>query len=139
MSTASNSELREWRWGYQIKGRRIYLYGLNGYNRWVKPQLDIDNGLKITYTTGSKVFVDSDGFSDNTAPTEDSILNCSKAIALAIVDFLKAKVAEGAGNQGLYIEYMRRYRDKFNKSRDAITGPRRIIPSNPFAFRSYTI
>jgi len=128
------TNLKSWKWGYQIRGRKIYLYALDYYNRWVAPQLDIANGLKISYTTGSKAFVDSNGFSDDSSPDEDSILNCSDGLARAVIDFVKAKKAEDEGNQGLYLEYMRRYREKVSKTRDAIKGPRRVVPQYPFSF-----
>lgn len=127
----------EYKWGYQIRGRKLYLYQLNSDYEWVKPSLSIDLGLKIEYTTGGKVFTDSSGFSEDTSPSEDSYLNCSDALALAVTDYVRAKLADIAGDITKKEYYLTKFREGVSKARNAINGPRILMTKRPYAFRNY--
>lgn len=81
-------------WGWQRSGVNILLYEINGDDKFIPPSLDVTDGLKIEYISGGKVFIDSEGFSDDSSPDENSILNCQNSICYAIIYYIKARLAE---------------------------------------------
>ena len=109
-------------WYYQLLGRDLQLYQyvqsantdtVAGYriklpldyyaNQLIYPNEDITDGLRIEYTKVSEPFVDKDpettvdsGLTEVTGAsiTESSHINLNKVLSLAVVSYVKAKVAE---------------------------------------------
>ena len=112
-------------WAYQIHNKMLHLYEYDEDNAYDAPAESYTNGLKIEYVTGGRVFVDSNGDPDNTAPTETSILNCKDSEIPAVISFVKAKLAEDAGNVDLREYWM----SDFHKQRTKALNAERTGPS----------
>jgi len=89
-----STDIKTLAWAFRIKGKLLELYKYDSDYDLVAPADDVTDGLKIEYTTGDKVFVDSSGFDDNTSPTPSSYLNCRDSEAHAVISFVKARLAD---------------------------------------------
>ena len=126
--------------GYKLRLPQDYIG-----KQLVYPTETIENGLKFEGTAFVEPFVDSDPneLSGNSNPTfiEDVTpsvsdgrhVNCTRMIALAIVDYIKSQVAESAGNIELKEYYMKEFWGKVsdNKSNRSIAGI--IVPKATYA------
>lgn len=129
-------------WAARVKGSILELYELDADGDLVQPTLDVTDGLKIEYTTGDKVFVDSSGFDDNTSPTPSSYLNCRDSEAQAVVAFVKARLAEDQFDKTGEPKFLqtkefwdRDFLEKLTEASDAISPPPKVAVSQyPFAF-----
>ena len=111
----------------------------------VYPTETITDGLLFTGTAFVEPFVDVDpnelDGNDNPTLTEDTTpsvsegihVNCTRMVALAIVDYIKSQVAESAGNVELKEYYMKEFWGKVsdNKSNRSIAGI--IVPKPTYA------
>ena len=114
-------------WYYQIKGRNIYLYKLRniyntninqpdqlgrfGYDDYaiIYPDESITDGLKIEYTKiPSSMFVAEDpeataqaSLTTDATPNEDSYVNLSRQLSLAVIDYVRARLAEHAAGHAI--------------------------------------
>jgi len=84
----------------------------------IYPDEAITNGLRIEYTSVEKPFVDEDpettanaSLSEQTSPTEGTHVNLNRMLSLAIVDYVKAMMAERIGD----IKGKEYYLREFNK------------------------
>jgi len=83
------------------------------------PDENITNGLRIEYTAIEKPFVQQDpestadsSLTEVTSPTESSHVNLNRMLSLAIVDYVKASLAERQGDLQLKEYYMREFHSK---------------------------
>jgi len=99
----------------------------SGYygNQLVYPDEDITNGLRFEYTTFVKPFVTTDpntlatdtdettwtnpSLSVDASPSESSYVNVNRAVGLAVVCYIMARLAERGGNVELKEYYMREF------------------------------
>ena len=121
-------------WFYKIKGRKLRLYkyaessGIidnqgritgNNSGELSYPNETITNGLRIEYRRLHEPFVTADPVTTNTltedaSPSESSHVNLNKMLSLAVVEFVKAKVAERRGDLKEKEYYMREYYKKLS-------------------------
>jgi len=121
---------------WQIKGRKLYLWKIGGYgsdipdtqgrlktsrSNVIYPDEDIVDGVRIEYTALISPFVDVDpneldGANNptltehtGTSITENSHLNFSRRLSLAIVDFLRAMISERLGQLDMREYYIRQF------------------------------
>jgi len=99
------------------------------------PDENITNGLRIEYTAIVKPFVQQDpettsysSLTEVTSPQETTHVNLNRMLSLAIVDFVKASMAERQGNIQLKEYYMREFHSKIadnesNKNKVYIAHP----------------
>jgi len=92
----------------------------SGWHSIVYPDETITNGLRIEYTAINKPFVQEDPDSNSsltevTNPTESSHVNLNRMLSLAVVDYVKAYLAEREGNLQAKEYFMREF---FNKLAD---------------------
>lgn len=128
-------------WAARVKGDVLELYEVDAVGDLVPPTLDVTDGLKIEYTTGDKVFVDSSGFDDNSSPSPSSYLNCRDSEAQAVISFVKACLAgdkfdETADPKFLQIKknWDMDFMEKLTEASDAISPPPKVaVPQYPFA------
>ena len=96
---------------------------------------NVDEGLRIQYTAIVKPFVQEDpettsysSLTEVTSPKETTHVNLNRMLSLAIVDFVKAALAERQGNIQLKEYYMREFHSKIadnesNKNKVYIVHP----------------
>ena len=128
-------------WAVRVKGSVLEVYELDSDKDVIPATLDVVDGLKIEYTTGDKVFVDSSGFDANTSPTPSSYLNCRDSEMQAVISFVKARLAgdrfdDSGEDKFLLIEnkWDRDFLVKLTEARDAISPPpKQAVPVYPFA------
>lgn len=123
-------------WGYKIYGTYLYLFELDDDDSWVAPTEDITDGLKIIYTAGENVFVDSSGYADDTAPTESSTLNCSDTECNAVIAYVRARMAEQEKDFKAKEYWDKEFDVKLARAREALQpGVRVAVTSYPYAIR----
>ena len=128
-------------WAARVKGKILELYEIDADGDLVPPTLDVTDGLKIEYTTGDKVFVDSSGFDDNTSPSPSSYLNCRDSEAQAVIAFIKARLAEDQFDETADPKFLQTkefwdkdFMEKLTEASDAISPPPKVaVPQYPFA------
>ena len=114
--------LRLWRFrrtpakGINTEGR----VSTSGWHSLVYPDETITDGLRIEYTAINKPFVQEDPDSnvtltEVTSPTETTHVNLNRMLSLAVVDYVKAQLAEREGNIQAKEYFMREF---FNKLAD---------------------
>ena len=84
------------------------------------PDENITDGLRIEYTAIEKPFVQEDPDSNSSltevsSPTETTHVNLNRLLSLAVVDYVKAEVAERGGDLQAKEYFMREF---FNKLAD---------------------
>ena len=101
----------------------------------VYPNEAITNGLRIEYTAIVKPFVQQDpettsysSLTEVTSPKETTHVNLNRMLSLAIVDFVKASLAERQGDIQLKEYYMKEFYSKIadnesNKNKVYIVHP----------------
>ena len=141
-------------WFYELKGRKIHLWKyvrsasvdtLGDYKirtpedysgpSLIYPDEAITNGLRFEYSALAKVFTKEDpsetvesSLTEEATPSEMSHVNLNRMLSLAIVDFVKAALAERQGNIQLKEYYMREFHSKIadnesNKNKVYIVHP----------------
>ena len=105
--------------------------------------------MRIEYTALTKPFVDKDpettaesvdggddgGYVEATSPTELSHVNLNRVLSLAVVEFLKAHMAERKGDVQAKEYFMKQF---FNKLADNESNRNNVfvaIPMQPYAIR----
>ena len=150
-------------WMYQVVGKNIHLYQyvktantdtIDGYkirlpndyygNQLIYPDESITNGLMYEGTAFIEAFIGADPneLSGNDNPTltsetatETSHVNLSRMLSLAVVDYIKAMLADLGGEIEKKEYYMREF---WKKAGDNESNKRKIsmsFPSNPYAVR----
>ena len=143
-------------WFYRHNGKKIEIYRLrrgeskvrsdgvltSGADELIYPDETITNGLRIEYTAFINPFVSSDPESTKdsansavTAPEETTHVNLNRMLGLAIVSYIRAMLAEAAGDIQKKEYYMR---DFFKKISDNESNKRNVSISSaigPFAVR----
>jgi hypothetical protein len=133
----ADTSLQTRNWAYYVQDDTILLFEIDEDDQYIAPELDVTDGIKFEFVTGDNVFVDSNGFADDTSPTESSILNCRDSVIPAILCFVRSKIAEDVDKDQAMAEY---WQDKFTKeylrAQSAMgTRPSVAIPSSPYAIR----
>ena len=130
-------------WFYQKKGRKLHILQMGtgsllvpeselrltpAADELIYPSEAITNGLRIEYTALTKPFIDKDpetivesldaggdgGYVEVTSPSEASHVNLNTMLSLAIVEYIKAKVAERRGDLKEKEYHMRDYYKKLS-------------------------
>ena len=101
----------------------------------VYPNEDITNGLRIEYTAIVKPFVQEDpettsysSLTEVTSPKETTHVNLNRMLSLAIVDFVKASLAERQGDIQLKEYYMKEF---FSKIADNESNKNKVYIAHP--------
>lgn len=141
---------------YIIKGRYIHLYKLRGgasgeritsngvvktvENELIYPNEAITDGLKIEYTTVSEPFSSTDpesglaAVSAEASPTEATHVNVqNRLLALAVVDYVKAMLADKAGDIQKKEYYMKEFFSKLGDNESNRRNSSLVFPMQPFA------
>ena len=151
-------------WLYQVVGKNIHLYQyvqtantdtLAGYriklpndyygNQLIYPDETITNGLMYEGTGFIEPFVnvdpneldtnDNPTLTNQASPDEADHVNLSRMLSLAVVDYIKAMLADLGGEIEKKEYYMREF---WKKAGDNESNKRKIsmsFPSNPYAVR----
>ena len=146
-------------WVYDIQGRKLHLWKIRRFddnvpttsgelfsdaksNFLVYPPEAITNGLRIEHTSISKPFTSNDpdsvvesSLSEDASPTESSYINLSRLLTLAVVDYVRAMLAEQGGNLEAKEYYMRSF---YKKAGDNESNKRKILmcgTMSPYAVR----
>lgn len=146
-------------WFYNLSGRNIHLYQyvetantstLAGYrirlpddyygNQLIYPNESITNGLMYEGTAFVEPFVsvdpnelsgnDNPTLTNQTSPDEADHVNLSRMLSLAVVDYVKAMLADSAGDLEKKEYYMREF---WKKVGDNESNKRRVSMSFPVA------
>ena len=126
--------------GYKLRLPQDYIG-----KQLVYPTETITDGLLFTGTAFVEPFIDVDpnelDGNDNPDLTEDTTpsvsegrhVNCTRMVALAIVDYIKSQIAESTGNVELKEYYMKEFWGKVsdNKSNRSVAGI--IVPKPTYA------
>jgi len=101
----------------------------------VYPNEAITNGLRIEYTAIVKPFVQQDpettsysSLTEVTSPKETTHVNLNRMLSLAIVDFVKASLAERQGDIQLKEYYMKEF---FSKIADNESNKNKVYIAHP--------
>jgi hypothetical protein len=151
-------------WLYRLSGRNISLYQylegaasdtLSGYrikmpneyygNQLIYPDESITDGLRFEGTAFIEPFVDNDPnvlngndnptLTDQTSPDESDHVNLSRMLSLAVVDYVKAMIADRNVQMELKEYYMKQF---WKKVGDNESNKRKIsmsFPLSPFGVR----
>lgn len=106
------------------------------------PDEAITDGLRIEYTALTKPFVAEDpettadsSLTEVTSPTEQSHINLNRVLSLAVVEYLKAQMAERQGDVKAKEYFMNQF---YNKLADNESNKNNVfvsIPAQPYAVR----
>tara|TARA_R100000656_G_scaffold112256_1_gene84365 strand:+ start:1453 stop:1914 length:462 start_codon:yes stop_codon:yes gene_type:complete len=145
-------------WFYFLKGKKLRLYRYRrtsskivdnqgrvsggDYDYLIYPDETIVDGLRIEYTSLLLPFVNEDpestaqsSLTADTSPSETSHLNLNRVLSLAVVDYVRAMIAERDGNIQAKEYFMRQF---FSKLADNESNKNRIFvtqTSYPFAIK----
>jgi hypothetical protein len=107
----------------------------------VYPDETIANGIRIEYTALIKPFVVQDpestayaSLTEVTSPTELSHLNLNRILSLAIVDYLRAMMAEREGDLEQKEYYMRNFHKKVSKN-ESNKNKTYVVQSSSYAVK----
>lgn len=108
--------------------------GAAGWDPLIYPDENITNGLRIEYTALTKPFVDEDpektaesSLTENESPTEATHVNLNRLLSIAVVEYVKAQMAERSGNIDAKEYFMKQFYNKLsdnssNKNRVYVAG-----------------
>jgi|TARA_B100000073_G_scaffold336062_1_gene330395 hypothetical protein len=103
----------------------------------VYPDENITEGLRIEYTAIEKPFVNEDpettanaSLNDNNSPDESTHVNLNRTLSLAVVCYVKAQLAERAGNIDLKEYYMREF---YKKVADNESNKNKVFMAKPMS------
>jgi|TARA_R100001530_G_scaffold114299_1_gene81250 hypothetical protein len=146
-------------WVYDIQGRKLHLWKIRRFddnvpstdgelfsdarsNYLVYPPEAITNGLRIEHTSITKPFttnnpntVADSSLSEDASPTESSYINLSRLLTLAVVDYVRAMLAEKSADVQKKEYYMREF---YKKAGDNESNKRKILMTgtmSPYAVR----
>ena len=109
-----------------------------GWDPLIYPDETIEDGLRIEYTSLVKPFIDKDpettaesldngsdsGYVEDTSPSETSHVNLNRLLSLAVVEYVKANMAERGGDLKAKEYFMRQF---FNKLSDNSSNKNRVF------------
>ena len=146
-------------WVYAIQGRNLHLWKIRRFddnvpttdgelfsdartNYLIYPPEAITNGLRIEHTSITKPFttnnpntVAESSLSEDASPTEASYINLSRLLTLAVVDYVRAMLAEQGGNIEGKEYYMRQF---YKKASANESNKRKVLmcgTMSPYAIR----
>ena len=108
--------------------------GASGWNPIIYPDENITNGLRIEYTALTKPFVAEDpestaesSLTEVSSPSESTHVNMNRLLSLAVVEYVKAMLAEKNGQIDAKEYFMKQFYNKLsdnssNKNRVYIAG-----------------
>ena len=119
-------------YGYFIRGRSFILVQWDGYN-WVSPTETVGNESDSDWSQNPKGYLlEYSAVPDVSGITsEESIIPASDILALALVDYVNAKVYEEQGDIKLKEYWMNEFRRKVYKLDSKKTGGLRRISPRP--------
>lgn len=138
----SDVDTTEYVYGYQIKGNILNLYKRSSDYSGIEPEYsltapaeDTTSGLKIDYITAGNVFVDSTGVPES-SPTENSYVDLNNMEIIALVDYIKFRLYQDAGNIQVAMYHENEYRTNLMKATLAMKpAGLRMSPQEPYAIR----
>lgn len=114
-----------------LNGNEIVLIEVANDGTYDAPSQSITNGIKFEYLTGSQVFVDSNGDSDDLDPSETSILACKDAEVPCVLAYIKAALEPDARVRAFLMdEFTRLFTKTKNLQRPEIRQFRPMYPYN---------
>jgi len=134
------------KWFFKVSGRMIYLYQKNETTgELIYPDETIANGLMFEGTSFIYPFVTNDPnvLVGNSNPTltepvsvdEDAHVNLPIMLTLAVIDFVKAQMAENVGNIEMKEYWMREFNRKVGDYQSNKMRRNKVQVANPFAIR----
>lgn len=113
------------KYAYYLAGRNIAILNEDSNGEYVSPDDTISNGIKMEYT------------SRPTAVDEESdSIDINEILALALVDYVKAKFAENEGDYKKKEYHLSEFKKKVYQYQNKIYGGSRLVmTTNPFAIR----
>ena len=109
---------------------------------FIYPDEAITDGLRIEYTALTKPFVDEDpettadaSLTEATSPTELSHVNLNRVLSLAVVEYVKAQMAERKGDIQAKEYFMKQFYNKLADNESNRNNVFVTIPMQPYAIR----
>ena len=145
---------RDWFWRHN--GKKVEIYRLkrglsrvrtdgvlsSGADELVYPDESITSGLRIEYTAFINPFVSSDpestkdsANSEVTTPVEETHVNLNRMLALSVVSYLRAMLAEEEGDVQRKEYYMRDFLKKVSDNESNKRNVSISAPITPYAVR----
>ena len=131
------------KYGYYIFGRNlaIVVEDKTINNKFISPDTAITSaadgspGIKMHYLRSPGV-IDSDDVAQTSATKESDTLNVEYQLAMAIVDFVKAKFAENDKDYDRMQYHMNEFKRRVQRyQNNRVSGSRMMIPPSPYAVR----
>ena len=133
-------------WVFKVVGRNVYLYEQSETTGDLDyPNEDITSGLMFEGTTFILPFVTNDPneLSGDSNPTlvepaeidEDAHVNLPVMLTLAVIDYVKAQMAENSGNLEMKEYFMREFYRKVGDYQSNKMKRTKIAVNYPFAIR----
>jgi len=112
-------------WGYYNRGRNLALVVQDTTTKeYISPNESIEDGLMLEYTKAPTDPID-----------EESVLDLADQLAMAIVEFVKGKMAEESGDFEKRLFYMNEFKRIVSRyQNNKVAGPR-ILSTGSFAIR----
>ena len=145
---------RDWFWRHN--GKKVEIYRLkrglsrlrtdgvlsSGADELVYPDESITSGLRIEYTAFINPFVSSDPESTKdsansavTTPVEETHVNLNRMLALSVVSYIRAMLAEEEGDVQRKEYYMRDFLKKVSDNESNKRNVSMSSPITPYAVR----
>jgi len=122
-------------YGYYLHGRNLAIVVKNDEGEYVTPDEGIASGIKLEYLAQPGV-TDSDNNPQSLASKESDALDINNQLALAVVDFVKAKFAESEQNYDKMQYHMREFKHRVQRYQNKRSGDGRVlITPSPYAIR----
>ena len=122
-------------YGYYLHGRNLAIVVKNNEGEYVTPDEGIDSGIKLEYLAQPGV-TDSADNPQSSASKESDALDINNQLALAVVDFVKAKFAESEQNYDKMQYHMREFKHRVQRYQNKRSGDGRLMMTpNPYAIR----
>ena len=122
-------------YGYYLHGRNLAIVVKNDDGEYVTPDEGIASGIKLEYLAQPGV-TDSSNNPQEQASKESDVLDINNQLALAIVDYVKAKFAESEQNYDKMQYHMREFKHRVQRYQNRRSGDGRVlITPNPYAIR----
>ena len=128
-----------------VAGYKIRLPGSKYDVQLIYPDETISSGLRFEGTAFIEPFVNQDPneldslsnptLTEDTTPTEEDHVNLNRMLSLAVVDYVRAQVAEGKGEIELKEYYMRSFWKKVGDDASNRRNVSMTFPVSPFAIR----
>ena len=124
-----------------LAGYKMVVPGSSGTSGLAYPDETITNGIRVEYTALVKPFVQQDpestaysSLTEVTSPGELTHVNLNRILSLAIVDYVKAMMAERDGNLEQKEYYLRNFHKKVSDN-NSNKKKQHIVQSTSYAVK----